>query len=74
MRPLVWFRADLRVHDNPALYQASRAADQGVIAVFNLCPKQWLEHDWGSMKVNFLLRNLAVLSEVLYKLNIPKRA
>lgn len=73
MRPLVWFRADLRVRDNPALYQASRAADQGVIAVFNLCPKQWLEHDWGSMKANFLLRNLSELSDVLYKLNIPLR-
>ncbi len=73
MRPLVWFRADLRVHDNPALHQASRAADQGVIGVFNLCPTQWLEHDWGSIKVNFLLRNLTDLSEVLYKLNIPLR-
>jgi deoxyribodipyrimidine photo-lyase len=73
MRPLVWFRADLRVHDNPALYQASRAADRGVIAVFNLCPKQWLEHDWGSMKANFVLSNLTALSEVLYKLNIPLR-
>jgi deoxyribodipyrimidine photo-lyase len=73
MRPLVWFRADLRVHDNHALYQASRAADQGVIAVFNLCPNQWLEHDWGSMKVKLVLRNLAALSEVLYKLKIPLR-
>ena len=73
MRPLVWFRADLRVHDNPALYQASRAANSGVVAVFNLCPKQWLEHDWGAMKVNFLLRNLSVLSDVLRKLNIPLR-
>jgi deoxyribodipyrimidine photo-lyase len=73
MRPLVWFRADLRVHDNPALYYASRAADRGVIAVFNLCPKQWREHDWGSMKVNFVLRNLAALAEALSELNIPLR-
>jgi deoxyribodipyrimidine photo-lyase len=73
MRALVWFRADLRTHDNPALYHASRAADQGVIAVFNLCPNQWLEHDWGAMKVNFLLRNLTALSEALYRLNIPLR-
>ena len=73
MRPLVWFRADLRVHDNPALYHASRAADRGVIAVFNVCPKQWCEHDWGSMKVNFVLRNLAALAEALSKRNIPLR-
>jgi deoxyribodipyrimidine photo-lyase len=71
MRPLVWFRTDLRVHDNPALYHASRAADRGVIAVFNLCPEQWREHDWGAMKVNFVLRNLAALAEALGKLNIP---
>jgi deoxyribodipyrimidine photo-lyase len=71
MRPLVWFRADLRVHDNPALYHASQAADRGVIAVFNLCPKQWCEHDWGSMKVNFVLKNLAALAEALTKFNIP---
>jgi len=73
MRPLVWFRADLRVHDNPALYHASQAADRGVIAVFNLCPKQWREHDWGSMKVNFVLRNLAALAEALSERNIPLR-
>ena len=63
MRPLVWFRTDLRVHDNPALYHASRVADRGVIAVFNLSPEQWREHDWGAMKVNFMLRNLAALAE-----------
>lgn len=73
MRPLVWFRADLRMHDNPALYHASRVADRGVIAVFNLCSKQWREHDWGSMKVDFVLRSLTALAEALGERNIPMR-
>ena len=71
MRALMWFRADLRVTDNTALYHACKAADDGVLAVFALCPKQWSQHDWGSTKVDFLLRNLTALSESLTKLNIP---
>jgi deoxyribodipyrimidine photo-lyase len=73
VRPLVWFRADLRVRDNPALYYASRAASKGVIAVFTICPEQWKLHDWGAPKVNFTLRNLIELSGALEKLNIPLR-
>jgi deoxyribodipyrimidine photo-lyase len=71
MRALIWFRADLRVTDNTALYHACKGANDGVLAVFALCPKQWSQHDWGSTKVEFLLRNLAALSESLTKLNIP---
>lgn len=71
MRALMWFRADLRVTDNAALYHACKAANDGVLAVFLLCPKQWAQHDWGSTKVEFLLRNLAAISESLTKLNIP---
>lgn len=73
MRALVWFRADLRVRDNPALYHAAREADGGVIAVFTICPDQWQSHDWGAKKVNFLLRNLAAVSQELERLNIPLR-
>ena len=71
MRALIWFRSDLRVQDNTALHHACKAADEGVIAVFVLCPKQWADHDWGSMKVDFVLRNVRALSEALAKLNIP---
>ena len=71
MRAMVWFRSDLRVADNTALYQACKSADEGVVAVFAICPGQWTEHDWGCMKVDFVLRNLAALSHSLAKLNIP---
>ncbi|MCC5787245.1 MAG: deoxyribodipyrimidine photo-lyase [Phycisphaerales bacterium] len=71
MRALVWFRCDLRTRDNTALAEASSAADGGVVGVFTICPDQWREHDWGAMKVNFLLRNLRELSASLASINIP---
>ena len=71
MRALVWFRADLRVSDNPALHQAARAADEGVVGLFVVTPGQWRRHDWGPTRVDFLLRNLRQLSRALEKLGIP---
>ncbi len=73
MRSLIWFRADLRIDDNPALYHATRQADRGALAIFLVCPEQWREHDWGAPRVDFLLRNLAELSASLRRLNIPLR-
>jgi deoxyribodipyrimidine photo-lyase len=71
MRPLIWFRSDLRTRDNTALHNACRAADDGVVAVFAVCARQWAEHDWAPVKVDFLLRSLRVLSESLSEINIP---
>jgi len=71
MRPLVWFRNDLRVRDNPALYHATREARRGLVAVFFVTPAQWIAHDWGNTKVEFVIRNLEVLSRGLEKLAIP---
>ncbi|WP_404415437.1 deoxyribodipyrimidine photo-lyase [Marinospirillum sp.] len=71
---LVWYRADLRSHDNPALVEACRAAStqgKAVIAVFLVTPQQWLEHGLGSNQAHFLLRNLESLSQQLNALNIP---
>lgn len=65
MRPLVWFRADLRTRDNPALFHAARQATRGVVAVFLITPGQWRHHDWGPTKVDFILRNLRELSTTL---------
>lgn len=71
MRPLLWFRADLRTRDHPALSRATRDADRGVIAVFTICPKQWLAHDLSDAKADLILRSLRSLSRDLAKLNIP---
>jgi deoxyribodipyrimidine photo-lyase len=73
MRALIWFRADLRLRDNPALYHACRNAARGVVGVFTICPSQWRGHDWADCRVEFLRRNLIELSRDLSGLNIPLR-
>lgn len=73
MRAIVWFRSDLRVHDNLALARACRDATRGVVGVFTICPAQWAEHDWGPPRVDFLLRALASLSRSLESMNIALR-
>ena len=70
MRTLVWFRSDLRVRDNPALTHALRAADRGTVAVFIISAAQWREHDWGAVKVDFVLRNVRALGDQLAELGI----
>lgn len=72
-RPLVWFRSDLRVRDQTALFHACREATRGVVGVFTVCPEQWREHDWADVKVEFVLRNLKTLREGLAARNVPLR-
>ena len=69
-KTLVWFRADLRTRDNHALFEAHRTAEE-LTAVFLISAEQWREHDWGAPRVEFVLRNLQVLSEDLRLLRIP---
>lgn len=71
MRALVWFRADLRVDDNPALAAACRQATEGVIGVFLIAHEQWREHDWGDLRMDFVRRTLAALSADLSHLGVP---
>lgn len=67
---LVWFRSDLRVTDNPALYYAGQQCSQ-VIGVYLLSAKQWqLQHD-GCNKLYFWMQNLKALKNRLAALNIP---
>lgn len=73
MRTLMWFRTDLRTADNPALFEAARRADRGVLAVFTACPRQWAQHDTAPVKVQFVLRNLRELGASLARKNIALR-
>ncbi len=75
MRSLVWFRNDLRVSDNTALHAATRPAQSGdgCVALFVIAPSQWKRHDYAPARVDFILRNLAILSKSLAELNIPLR-
>lgn len=69
MRQLIWFRNDLRIHDNSALSAALQTGP--TLAVFTLSPQQWLAHDDAPCKVDFLLRNLTELQQSLATLNVP---
>ena len=71
MRPLVWFRSDLRTTDNSALHTACAAAEGPVTALFLVCGDQWREHDWGRPRVEFVRRNVAQLGADLAALDIP---
>ncbi len=71
MSNLVWFRRDLRVADNMALYHAAKSAEKGLIGLFVITAQQWQEHDDANCKVSFWLENVRALSESLAKLNIP---
>ncbi|MEE2705018.1 MAG: FAD-binding domain-containing protein [Pseudomonadota bacterium] len=70
MRNLVWFRNDLRVLDNPALYHACSETGE-VVGLYFLCEKQWLIHGDAACKINFWIRNLQCLQTSLKLLNIP---
>ena len=71
MRPLVWFRSDLRTADNSALHTACAAAEGPVAALFLVCADQWREHDWGRPRADFLQRSVAQLRADLAALDIP---
>ena len=71
-RGLVWFRNDLRVHDNPALFRAAQAhLRTGVVGLFVVSPGEWQAHDAAPAKVLFALAAVRELSAALAKLNIP---
>ncbi len=65
---LVWFRSDLRVQDNPALFHACR--NGSAIGVFLLFPGQWQEHNDSPNKLWLRLQNLYALEQQLSTLNI----
>ena len=66
---LMWFRTDLRLHDNTALYFAQDQSD--CVALFIISATQWKLHDDADCKVDFYLRQLQQLSQELATLNIP---
>lgn len=74
MTALVWFRHDLRVHDNPALYKAAEQGEidgKGVVAVYVHCEAYVKLHTVAPAQLDFIRRNLHVLQKDLLKLNIP---
>ena len=70
MKSLVWFRSDLRLHDNPALKKASIVSNE-IHAVYVYSKEQLRAHNEANVKVDFLIKNLFSLEEKLNDLNIP---
>jgi deoxyribodipyrimidine photo-lyase len=68
-KTVVWFRKDLRLRDNPALSQATKAGS--VVAVYVLCEQQWDIHRVALCQRQFIVSQLKYLSQDLAKLNIP---
>lgn len=68
MTNLVWFRNDLRVHDNPALNNAMSSGH--CIAVFYLTDEQWDNHNLSIIKRQLIIEHLRHLEKSLNELNI----
>ncbi len=69
MRSLMWFRHDLRIQDNTALWHATQHAP--TIAIVFLSAEMWKKHDDALIKIDFYLRQLKQLQMKLNQLNIP---
>ena len=67
---LIWFRRDLRVHDNPALSHACSQHSR-VVGLYIVTPGQWDRHDVGSNHRWFVLEHVKALRGELEALNIP---
>ena len=65
---LMWFRKDLRIKDNPALYQA--CLNGPCIAVYFVTPVQWQAHDIAPIQIDLMQRALNHLSADLGALGI----
>lgn len=67
---LVWFRRDLRIGDNPALYEACQAGT-GVIGLHITTLKTWQSHNMASVQQKWLSLNIDSLQNSLHKINVP---
>ncbi len=71
---LMWFRRDLRLHDNTALAALCEQANEdnaSVSALFFLTPEQWQAHDTSLAQVDHIARTLPILGQDLQtQLNI----
>ncbi|MBW9460185.1 deoxyribodipyrimidine photo-lyase [Kluyvera sp. EC_51] len=68
---LVWFRADLRLHDNFALAAACRDPNAQVLALFIATPEQWATHSMAPRQAAYIAAQLNALRRSLAEKNIP---
>jgi deoxyribodipyrimidine photo-lyase len=70
MKNLVWFREDLRISDNTALYQATKESQTEVLAIYILDTGLWERHHVAPCRVQFILDGLQELSQSLQELKV----
>lgn len=68
---LVWFRRDLRLHDNLALAAACRDRSAQVLALYISTPGQWKAHDMAPRQAAFVNAQLNALQAALAEKGIP---
>lgn len=68
---LVWFRRDLRLHDNLALAAACRDRSARVLALYIATPEQWKAHDMAPRQAAFVGKQLNALQTALAEKGIP---
>lgn len=72
---LMWFRKDLRVQDNTALFRASAQAEansSNVVAFYVICGQQFTKHSYSPARLDLILRALKELKRRLWEdFNIP---
>ena len=68
---LVWFRRDLRLHDNLALSAACRDRSAQVLALYIATPEQWKAHDMAPRQAAFTCAQLNALQTALAEKGIP---
>ncbi|ACS84939.1 deoxyribodipyrimidine photo-lyase [Musicola paradisiaca] len=68
---LVWFRNDLRITDNLALYAACQDPEAQVEAVFIATPGQWKRHEMAPRQAALLFDCVLQLQRALYEKGIP---
>lgn len=71
MKGLVWFREDLRLYDNTALYHATQQCEKGIIGIYIVDTNFWKRHHMAVCRVQFLLAGLLELSQNLQLRGIP---
>jgi deoxyribodipyrimidine photo-lyase len=69
---ILWFRNDLRTHDNPALHYFLKhsTSELPCKAFFFISEKQWFEHHWAPIKIDLIKRHAQALVDELALLNI----
>ncbi|WP_343188424.1 deoxyribodipyrimidine photo-lyase [Buchnera aphidicola (Neophyllaphis varicolor)] len=67
---LMWFRNDLRLNDNKALYEACRNQNAIIKAIYIATPQKWKKKFLSPKKAYFIYRNLIELKKELIKKGI----